>query len=118
MPSQGTAGSMNRGGIYSVTGLSDSELRQHLNQQVEVRGRVDGGHGRESSMGSGSVSSTASTGGTATGSTGSTGSAGSTGGQSGSGTSASADTMGGGHAPRLHATSIRMISASCSGGTN
>jgi hypothetical protein len=93
------------GSTYLLEGDS-SELRQHANQQVEVRGRL------ESSSMSGSGSSTGSTaGGSATGST--AGSA--TGSTAGSGTSSSATgSSSSTNAQRLRVESVRMIASTCS----
>ncbi len=82
----------------SVTGMSDAELSKHLNHQVELTGRLS-----------------AATSGT----TGTTGAAGTTGSATGSGstgtTARSGGTTGAGmnDMPQLHATNLKMISATC-----
>jgi hypothetical protein len=87
------ASSGTRGAVYSVTGLSNAELQSHVNQQVQVTGRIESD--RDS-----------------TGSSAAAGTPGSTGGNPSS-RSATID-----HAPRLHATALQMISSTCSGGTD
>jgi hypothetical protein len=105
--------------VYRLTGLSDADLRPHLNQQVEVTGRIadkqpEGSTDRTASSASG-TSGTSGAG--ASGSTSTTGSTGSANAQSSS--SGSSSSMDASNAPTLRASTIRMLSASCSGsGTN
>jgi hypothetical protein len=120
------------GARYLVSGLDKDELRKHLNHQVEIQGRLEGGRGAGTSGASGSTGSgagsTPATGGTSSsgatsgagstaGSSGSTGSAGRTG-TAGQGTEGQSGTSGSGEMrdlPKLNASSIRMISSSCTG---
>jgi hypothetical protein len=76
-----------------------SELRQHVNQQVQVSGRVESSAG-SAGLGSGSGSATAS--GSASGS------------GSGAGFSGTAGSGGGSATQRLRVDSVQMIAASCS----
>jgi hypothetical protein len=87
----------------SLTGMSDSELSKHLNHQVEVTGRLSG-----AMSGTTGTTGAAGTTGSATGSTGSTGSTGTTG-----TTARSGGAAGMGDMPQLHATNLKMISATC-----
>lgn len=112
---------------FSLIGMADAELSKHLNHQVEVTGRLSGAMsgsnpGNPSGSATGTTGSTGSTG-SATGSTGSTGS-GSTGGTGSGSTGSTAGTtgrsggaMGSGTGmsdmPQLHATNLKMISATC-----
>jgi hypothetical protein len=119
------------GARYLVSGLDKDELRKHINHQVEIQGRLEGGHGTGMSTTSGSTGSgagsTPASGGTS--SSGATSGAGSTAGSSGStgstgrtGTAVQGTEGHGGMSasgamrdlPKLNGSSIRMISASCS----
>jgi hypothetical protein len=92
---------------YMLEGQS-KELRDHINQEVQVTGKLDSksGSGMTSSGGSSTTGTTA--GGTTTGTTSTGTTAGGT--TSGSTTSGSAGMNG----PRLKVDSVRMIAASCS----
>ena len=99
---------------FSLTGMSDAELSKHLNHQVEVTGRL-------SAAMSGTTGTTGASG-TTTGTTGSTGSTGSTGGTGSTGSTAGTTARSGGttgsgagmiDVPQLHATNLKMISATC-----
>ena len=112
---------------FSLVGMTDAELSKHVNHQVEVTGRLSAMSGSTSGNRSGSASGTTGTGstGSATGSTGSgsgsTGGTGTTGsGTTGSGSTGSTAGRTGGATgsgmndmPQLHATNIKMISATC-----
>jgi hypothetical protein len=121
---------------YLVTGLDKDELRKHLNHQVEIQGRLDAGshsgtsgHGTSGSGTSGTESTRPGGGTSSSGATsgaGSTaGSSGSTGTSPGSGTAGQSTGQGAtaqsgtsrsgamGDLPKLEASSIRMISSSC-----
>lgn len=91
--------------MYEVKGVSDSELKKHLNHQVEITGTL------ESSRGGSSMGTTPS----ATGA-GSTTAAGATTGSTMSGTSQRAGSTSGSSSdlPDLHGTSVKMIAATCS----
>lgn len=102
---------------YKIEGISDSELKRHLNHQVEVTGTISqsGQSGRTGMSGTGSAGTTGSgsTGSTGSGSTGS-GSAGS--GSTGSGSTSGtggAGSMGSGSHAEFRGTTMKMIAATC-----
>ena len=80
----------------SLTGL-DAELQKHLNHQVEVTGHLSAAGAMSGSSATGAPA--------ATGSTASTSGSGS---RSGSGSEMNTSDM-----PQLHATSVKMIAATC-----
>jgi hypothetical protein len=99
-----------------IQGLSDAEMKKHVGHQVEVMGRLSASStsgtaatrsGTTGATGSGATGSGTATSGTSTGATGSTGR---TTGQ-GSGSAMSAQNLS--DMPRLQATSIKMIAATC-----
>jgi hypothetical protein len=95
------AGSMNR---YLLIGGNQQNLKQYLNSQVEVQGRLDQSKG---AMSSGASSTGTSSTGSGSGSTGS----GSTSGSSAAGQETSRMT----DAQRLQVTSVRQIASTCTG---
>ncbi|HYB95612.1 MAG TPA: hypothetical protein VEC39_11595 [Vicinamibacterales bacterium] len=102
--------------MYEIEGISDTELKKHLNHQVEIVGRLGGvagatGAGSTAGTAMGTTGSTTGTTGSTTGTTGTAGRPGSSGaaGTRGAGTSMNV----GNDLPELTATSIRMIAPSC-----
>jgi hypothetical protein len=102
------------GSAYMLEG-NTSELRNHIGEQVEVTGRIEG----SSSMGGGSGASGS---GSTSGSTGGGSTSGSTGGttsgtsSTGSGTSGStgSSAMNSGSGARLRVESVRTVASTCS----
>ncbi len=104
--------------VYRITGLSDADLRPHLNQRVELTGRIEdlqqGSIDRTASSASGTSGTSGAGGSGSTSTTGSTGTANAQANSSGSSSSMDAS-----NAPKLRASAVRMLSASCSNsGTN
>lgn len=97
--------------MYQVKGIDDTELKKHLNHQVEVVGRISGS-ASGSNMGTGGrtgATGTTGTGTTGTTGTGTTGTTGTTGQRTGAGATTGANS----DLPELQATSIRMVAATC-----
>jgi len=104
--------------VYRITGLSDTDLRPHLNQQVELTGRIEDQHQGSIDRTASSASGTSGTSGAGgSGSTSTTGSTGTANAQANSsGSSSAMDTT---NVPKLRASAVRMVAASCTGsGTN
>ena len=95
---------------YRISGLDKDELTKHLNHQVEIQGTVSGMGNMGGSGRTGGTAGTTGTTGTA-GTTGTTGTAGTTGATTG-GTRSGQTSMSGDTAV-INATSVRMISATC-----
>jgi hypothetical protein len=110
--------------MYRIVGLQEDRLRPYLNQQVEVRGVMESS---DTTATAGTTAPTSATTGTASATgkpttsqpattnpaTGTSGTTAAEGTSSGSATGAAASVM-----PSFRASSIRVISANCSGGTN
>ncbi len=100
--------------VYRITGLSDADLRPHLNQRVELTGQIEdqqhqGTIDRTASSASGTSGTSGAGGSGSTSTTGSTGTANAQANSSGSSSSMDAS-----NAPKLRASAVRMLSASCS----
>lgn len=77
--------------MYEVEGVDDSELKKHINHQVEITGKLEGGAR----------------------STGATGAAGAAGAGAAGAAGASASAGAGGDLPKIEATNVKMVSATC-----
>ena len=109
-PGSSTAG-IGLASMYEIKGISDSELTKHVNHQVEVMGTLESKGTTGSMSGTGAAGSTSGTpSGTTPGSaTGTTASP--SGKPSSSGTTSASSGV---DLPDLHATSIKMVAATCS----
>jgi hypothetical protein len=95
--------------MYQVKGIDDSELKKHLNHQVEVMGQVSGSANGSNMGASRGATGTTGTTGSTMGTTGTTGTTGQR-----AGTTGASGAMGNNHdLPELQATSIRMIAQTC-----
>ena len=112
MSQDSTASAIGLAATYQIKGVADAEMKKHDGHQVEVMGMVTPGATTGSGMGAtgSGVSGRGATG--TTGTTAATGTTAPTGAKSATGTTMSQSGKGG-NLPELHATSIKMVSATC-----
>ena len=114
MGSGSSTSAMGLAPMYEIKGISDAELKKHINHQIEVVGTVE----NNDSTGSTSATTGGSTTGTSAGSTAGT-TSGSTSGTTAPATgstrpSGTTSVSSGSDLPDLNATSIKMVAATCS----